>query len=214
MAQVQTSQKPNSTTKIQQNGGRVPEDVTLWRIGVEQYHAMIASGAFDEDAPVELLEGWLVAKMPKNPAHALTTELVCAALRSILRSGWFVRSQDPITLNDSEPEPDVAIVKGHPRQYSIQHPGADSVAFVVEVADSSLGKDRGSKKRIYARAGIPVYWIVNLTDRWVEVYTNPISNTNEPDYRTHQTYAANEEIPVVLDGIELASLPVIELLPH
>ncbi|MFN8446866.1 MAG: Uma2 family endonuclease, partial [Caldilineaceae bacterium] len=150
-----TDLRTNGITKLGQSNP-VPEDIKLWRISVEQYHAMIRSGAFDEDAPIELLEGWLVEKMPKSPSPALATDLVAEYLRAAIRPGWFVRTQDPITLTDSEPEPDVCVIKGNLRQYAQQHPQATDVGLVIEISDSSLGKDRGSKKRIYAHAGIPI----------------------------------------------------------
>lgn len=89
----------------------IPIDL-LWRLRVDQYHAMIQSGILSGDDPVELLEGWLIVKMPKNPAHRISTHLVRTAIESILPSGWYVDSQEPITLSDSEPEPDVMIVRG------------------------------------------------------------------------------------------------------
>lgn len=100
----------------------VPEDL-IWRMGVEQYHAMIRSGILIDDDPVELLEGWLVFKSPKNPPHRAATRLICEALESIIPTGWYVDSQEPITLADSEPEPDVAMIRGDTRRYLDRHPG-------------------------------------------------------------------------------------------
>ena len=89
----------------------IPQDL-IWRMGVEQYHAMIEAGILTDDDSVELLEGWLVLKMPKNPPHRATTRLVRAGLERVLPEGWYVDSQEPITLIDSEPEPDVVVVRG------------------------------------------------------------------------------------------------------
>src|SRR4051812_36814523 len=133
----------------------------VWRLSVDQYHAMIRAGILTEDDPAELLEGVLVQKMPKNPAHVLAKLLLVEALRKILPAGWFVNDQDPVTTRDSEPEPDVAVSRGSPRDYPTRHPGPKDTPLVVEIADSSLRRDRGLKKRLYARARIPEYWIVN-----------------------------------------------------
>lgn len=205
--------QPQLTNRTSAQSTRVPEDLALWRVSVEQYHAMIESGALDEDAQIELLEGWLVEKMSKSPAHTLSTNLVLNYLREIVPSDWMIRSQEPITLSDSEPEPDVCVIKGQPRQFAITHPDAKAVSLVVEVADSSLGRDRGSKKRVYAKSGIPVYWIVNLVDRWVEVYTDPLPTAQEPEYRTHCTYGIDEQLPVTIDGVESGLVYIRDLLP-
>lgn len=145
----------------------------IWRLSVEQYHKMIAEDILTEDDPVELLEGVLVTKMPKNPPHSLATQLVRDALAKLFSSGWSVSAQEPITLAHSEPEPDVSAVKGERRQYLNHYSSAEETPLVVEVADSSLSRDRKLKKRIYAAAGIPVYWIVNLAKQRIEVYTEP-----------------------------------------
>jgi Uma2 family endonuclease len=144
----------------------------VWRLTVEQYHEMVRTGILTEDDPVELLEGWLVPKVPKNPLHRLSTRLIRLALESLVPAGWYVDSQEPVTLADGEPEPDVMIVRGNSRDYRDRHPGPGEVALVVEVADTSLSRDKGLKKRSYARAGIPVYWIMDLNERRLDIYSN------------------------------------------
>ena len=111
----------------------------------------------------------------KDPIHRVVTELVRKSLEGVVPDGWFVSSQDPITLGASEPEPDVAVVRGALRDYLQQHPTAADVGLVVEVAGVSLQRDQTLKRRIYATAGIPQYWIVNLVDRCIEVYHQPAS---------------------------------------
>lgn len=181
----------------------------VWRFSTQQYHEMIGKGILTEDDPVELLEGILVTKMPKNPPHSLATHLLREALARLFSLGWCVNTQEPITLADSEPEPDVAVIKGSPRQYASRHPGAEETALVVEVADSSLSRDRGLKKRIYARAGIPVYWIVNLAERKIEIYSQP----SETDYQQRQDFESDAEIPVTIEGREFGRIAVSDLLP-
>jgi Uma2 family endonuclease len=116
-------------------------------------------------------------------------------------------------LPEGEPEPDVALVRGDRREYVQRHPGPADVALAVEVADTSLARDRGIKKRMYAQAGISVYWIVNLIGRRIEVYTDPDRTSQTPDYRGHHDYEPSDTIPVVLDGVEVGTLSVAALLP-
>jgi Uma2 family endonuclease len=188
-------------------------DVPIYRLSVAQYHAMARAGILDEDAPVELLEGWLVRKMTKYRPHTLATLLVRQGLERLIRAGWYVDSQEPVTTVDSEPEPDIVVVRGEPRDYPDRQPGPQDVALVVEVAESSLRQDRGPKKRVYAAGRIPVYWIVNLKARQIEVYTEPYLTRKTSVYRQHRDYGESDTIPVVLDGAEVGSLAVHELLP-
>jgi Uma2 family endonuclease len=124
-----------------------------------------------------------------------------------------VDAQEPITTESSEPEPDVVVVRGDRRLYRDRHPGPGDLALVVEVADATLARDRGSKKRVYAQAGLPVYWIINFPERKVEVYTDPTGPAEELDYRSRQDYGPADEIPVVLEGREVGRIAVQELLP-
>lgn len=185
----------------------------VWRFSVEQYHQMIHLGILTEDDPVELLEGWIVRKMPKNPLHRATTKLTRSALEQIVPDGWYVDAQEPITLDDSEPEPDVVIIRGNTRDYLDRHPGARDVALVVEVADSTLERDRTSKKRLYARAGILIYWIVNLPEQKIEVYTQPTTSTIEPTYQQRQDYSLSDEIAVLIEELEVGRVAVRNLIP-
>lgn len=190
----------------------VPPDL-VWRLRVEQYHAMIRAGILTDDEPVELLEGWLVCKMPKNPAHRVATRLVRQALERLVPTEWYVDSQEPITTGDSEPEPDVVVVRGETRHYLDRHPGPEEVALVVEVADTTLQRDRGFKQRVYARAGIPVYWIVNLIDRQCEAYTEPSGTAEQPNYGQRQVYTASDTVPVMLAGVDIGRVAVRHMLP-
>jgi Uma2 family endonuclease len=201
-----------SVSAVGEQSAAVSTDV-IWRFSVDQYHAMIRAGILTEDDPVELLEGWLVTKMPKNPHHRVATRLIRQALESILPPGWYVDTQEPLTTIDSEPEPDVMVVRGEPRHYLDRHPGPQDVALVVEVADSTLQRDRSLKKRLYAAAEIPVYWIVNLLESQIEVYTNPSGPGEQPDYHQQQNYGPADVVPMVIEGRELGCLAVQDLLP-
>jgi Uma2 family endonuclease len=181
-------------------------------ISVPQYHQMIASGILTEDDPVELLEGFLVAKMPKYPPHCYSVATILDILYALNLPGYAIRSQDPITTSDSEPEPDICIVRGTRKDFATRDPGPNDSALLIEVADSSLAHDRGLKKRVYARAEVPAFWIVNLDQRQVEVYSQPFETGGKPDYGTVKVFSIGQEVPLVLDGQELARLPVAQLL--
>ena len=189
------------------------QDASLARFSVEQYQRMIEVGVLTSDDKVELLENYVVLKMTRNPPHDGTIDLLNAALFPCVPSGWLLRIQQTIVLADSQPEPDFAIVRGAPRTYLARHPKAADVALAIEVADSSLLRDRRDKTRIYARAGIPTYWIVNLVDSRIEVYTQPSGPTAVPEYGMSRTFAPGDEVPIVLDGANVASVPVADLLP-
>jgi Uma2 family endonuclease len=166
-----------------------------------------------DDDPVELLEGWLVPKMPKNPPHRLSTQLTREALAQLLPAGWYVDDQEPITLEDSEPEPDVVIVRGQRRDYLDRHPGGQDVVLVVEVSDTTLQRDRTLKKPLYARAGIPMYWIINLPENQIEVYTEPSGAADQADYKQRQDYRLADAVPLLIEEREVGRLIVQDLLP-
>jgi Uma2 family endonuclease len=112
-----------------------------------------------------------------------------------------VRSQDPITLADSEPEPDLAVVRGQVRHYQSRHPLASDIGLVVEVADSSVDRDRIWKREIYARAGLPVYWLINLQEKTVEVYSRPV----EGNYLDHRIVGPTETLTLQDPALEMAA---------
>jgi Uma2 family endonuclease len=180
---------------------------------VQQYHAMIRSGALPSGEPIELLEGWLVNKMIKNPPHRVAVRKCRIALERLLPRRWSLDIQEPITTADSEPEPDISVTRGDTTKLLDRHPGPDEVGLLVEVADASLERDRGWKKRIYAAAEIPVYWIVNLVERQVEVFTGPSGRGDSPDYGTIQVCRPGDHVPVVLDSTEVGRIAVNDLLP-
>lgn len=182
------------------------------RISVDQYHRMIASGVFDEDDAVELLEGQLVRKMGKNPPHETATRLADALLARCVPAGWHVRNQAAVTFPDSEPEPDLAVVRGSVRDYSLKHPVPADVAVAIEVADTSLLADR-RKGLLYAREGIPVYWIINLQDSVIELHSKPQLLGDEARYSVIRLYGRGDRAPLTVAGQVVAELPVNDLLP-
>ncbi len=187
----------------------VPEPVSPARLSVSQYHAMIASGILTDSDPIELLEGCLITKMPKNPPHSISTGLLLDALLRLLPLGWSLRIQEPITLTESEPEPDAAIVRGARRDYLARHPLPEDIAVVIEVADATLPLDRKWKKRLYAVAGIPVYWVINLQANVIEIYTNPDAS----GYQAQELFRKTDMVPVIIDGQSYGTIPATDLLP-
>ncbi len=191
-----------------------PSPEPVFRLSVQQYHAMIEAGVLTEDDPVELLEGILVFKMPRNPARALAVRLLTTSIDAMLvGSDWHFRAQEPITLDDSEPEPDGAIVRGQVRDYSKQHPGPAEVGLIIEISDTSLARDRGIKLRGYARASISPYWIVDLMGRSIEVYTDPDAEASPPTYRKRIVFDESSIVPIELDGKPVGAIKVAAIPP-
>jgi Uma2 family endonuclease len=148
------------------------ERPTLYRWTRRQYARLIDHGVLDEDDPIELLDGLLLVKEPQSSRHRTAVVLVARALGRAFGDGWFVQVQSPIGLDDrSEPEPDLSVVRGSPRDYTNAHPTRP--VLIVEVALSGLAVARGRKARAYARGGIADYWIVNLIERVVEIHRDP-----------------------------------------
>jgi Uma2 family endonuclease len=183
------------------------------RFSVAEYHHLIQIGILTEDDNLELLEGYLVHKMTRKPPHDSALQLLQEALSAALPKGWCFRTQSAITLSDSEPEPDGAVVRGNARTYATHHPGPSEIGLVIEVADSTLAGDRADKVRIYARAGIVCYWIINIVDSQIEVYTSPSGPTAAPTFAQRVDYRPGDQVPLVLDGVTVAQIAVHDLLP-
>jgi Uma2 family endonuclease len=190
-----------------------PSSYLLRRFSVDEYHRMIDIGVLTEEDPVELLEGWIVQKMARNPPHDGTIQLAGESLRALLPRGWLVRVQSGVTTTDSEPEPDLAVVPGPAGRFLDHHPGPAEIALIIEVADASLQRDREDKGRLYARAGIRCYWIINLVDRQVEVYTEPTRSKPQPRYRQRRDYHVGDAVPLVVGKQAVGEIEVHDLLP-
>ena len=136
-----------------------------------EYDRLVELGVF-EGEPLELIGGQLVVAEPHGTYHASAISAVDYTVRAALPTGWLVRIQLPVSLDDeSEPEPDLVVVAGRPSDNRGSHP--DRPVLAIEVAESSLSFDREHKGSLYARAGVQDYWIVNLVDRVLEVYRDP-----------------------------------------
>jgi hypothetical protein len=175
----------------------------LRRFTVEEYYRMAEAGVFAEGERVELLEGEVHTMTPKHPRHMrVINRLSMLLVPAVAGQSLSVRVQGPITLTEeSEPEPDLSVLRTQDEDATTGYRHPSFALLVIEVAESSLSKDRGLKARLYARARIPEYWIVNLKQQTVEVYTGP-----EPEpgrYATVRTYARGEVV-------RCTSLPTVE----
>ncbi len=188
-------------------------DASIARFSVARYQRMIETGVLTPDDKVELLENYVVLKMPRNPPHDSTIDRTLDVLYPHKPKGWRLRVQSAIALSDSQPEPDFAFVRGSATDYENRHPAPADIGKLIEVADSSLLRDQRDKTRIYARAGVPVYWIVNLVDHRIEVYSQPSGPTGQPAYASFQIYQPGDDVPIVLDGNTVGGVAVSDLIP-
>mgnify|MGYP002078357880 CR=1 FL=1 len=163
---------------------------------------MIAAGILDETERLELLNGELILMSPIGPKHSSIVKRINQLLQNLLNDrNTIVSIQDPITLEPaSEPEPDIALLKNRPDFYANSHPTASDIYLIIEVADTTLEKDRQLKGNIYAKSGIPQYWIINLVDQQIEVYDTPIGEK----YAHQQTYGIGENITLPFFNITIA----------
>jgi Uma2 family endonuclease len=189
------------------------QDAAMAKFSVARYQKMIEAGILTSEDKVELLENYVVLKMPRNPPHDGTIQLITDTLVPAIPRGWRLRVQLAVVLADSQPEPDFTVVRGDARTYLTRHPGPADTGLIIEVANSSLLRDQRDKTRIYARGGVPWYWIVNLVDQRIEVYSRPSGPTAIPAYGSFQTYQPGDAIPLVLDSNTVASVLATELLP-
>ena len=145
----------------------------------KEYDRLIELGVFQPDEPIELIGGQLMIAEPQGAYHYGAIRKAARALEAAFGPGWDVRTQGPIGLDDeSEPEPDVAVVPGTLDDYLREHPARP--VLTVEVSESSLAMDRRHKGSLYARAGLDDYWVVNLVDRVLEVYREPVPDPEAP----------------------------------
>lgn len=183
------------------------------RFSRAEYEKLIDLGVFQPGEAIELIGGELMVAEPQSAAHYTAIQKTAKALEAAFGPGWAVRTQGPIGLDDdSEPEPDVAVVPGGPDDYGRAHPSRP--ALTVEVAESSLAVDRQHKDSLYARASLPDYWVLNLVDRVLEVYREPALDAAAPfgwRYARSEVFDATARVtPLAAPG---SSIPVSHLLP-
>ena len=175
----------------------------MHRLSVADYHRAFEAGAISEN--VELLRGIIVTKMPKSPLHEFVGQKLMLLLLALLPKMFQVRRESPLTLRDSEPEPDLSVVRGQPEDWLAGHP--TTAQLVVEVAVTSAAVDE-SKAEIYAEAGIPEYWLVHAVERTVDIYREPTPE----GYRRKITLAASDSLQSTsLPGV---SFPLADIFPR
>ena len=178
-----------------------------------EYDRLIDLGIFQPDDDIELIGGQLMVAEPQGAGHYTAIRKTAKALEAAFGPGWEVRTEGPIGLDDdSEPEPDLAVVPGSPDDYARAHPSRP--VLTVEVSDSSLASDRERKGSLYARAGLADYWVLNLVDRVLEVYREPAPDSAALygwRYARREVFDARAEvIPLAAPG---SSVAVSRLLP-
>jgi Uma2 family endonuclease len=183
---------------------------SLYRMNVDQYERLVQTGVLS-NPHIELIDGLLVKTMGKNPPHSWTVDAIRGELTRLLPPGWSLRQEQPVRIpNFDEPEPDLAVARGTRDDYANRHPGPTEIGMLVEVSESTLDRDRGDKQLAYAQGGVPIYWIVNLVDRQVEVYTGPTPT----GYQDRRVFGPNEKVPVIVDGKEVGQIGVSDILPR
>jgi Uma2 family endonuclease len=178
-----------------------------------EYDRLIEQGVFRHEERLELIDGELVVREPQGSRHYAAVLLVTDALRAAFGPGWLVRGQGPVALDEaSEPEPDVSVVRGSPRDYAAGHPAHP--VLVVEVADSTLAFDRRRKAALYARAGVADYWLLNLVDGALMVHREPaVSDSTPYGWRYRSVTAVRPPGVVSPLAVPTASVAVADLLP-
>lgn len=171
--------------------------VTLARFTVEDYHRLIEAGGLSHK-PVELLDGLIVEMPPEGPLHYSLGDNFADWLKIRLEGRAKVRFDGPITLENSEPEPDIAVVRIG--DYKTHHPYAQEVYWVLEFANTSLEKDLHEKLAVYARAKIPEYWVVNLKADEIIVCSDPRDN----QYQQRQVYTAGSLSSFAFPDLQVA----------
>ena len=178
-----------------------------------EYDRLAEAEILGPEDRIELLGGEMIVKEPQYSPHATAIQLVQRTLDRAFGPGWSVRPQLPIALaEDSEPEPDVCVVRGDPRDYRDAHP--ERPVLIVEVSLSRLGFDREHKGSLYARADITDYWIVNLADRRVEIYREPVPDgTASYGWRYGRSVTLGPDERISALAAPAAEIAVADLLP-
>ncbi|MGB5961456.1 MAG: Uma2 family endonuclease [Coleofasciculaceae cyanobacterium] len=172
---------------------------------IDQYHQMIAAGILS-DRKVELLQGEIVEMPPEGEPHAYCSDEAGEYLAKLLGNLATIRQAKPITLpNNSEPEPDIAVVQPLGREYRQHHPYPENIFWLIEYANSSLEKDLPKKSKIYAETGIPEYWVVNLKKSHLIVFREPLDG----EYATKSTLTTGEIQPLTFSDISIAVAQII-----
>ena len=185
-----------------------PEWRALRRFTAAEYRRMLDLGIIDREEKLERLDGYVVLKMAQNPPHRGSMTRLTYRLPARLPSGWLYMFNSTVELDGADPEPDGIVVRGDLTVYDSRDPVAADFGIVIEVCDSSLDMDRRGKGRLFARHGIPIYWIVNVADKQIEVYTDPTAE----GYTSRTDFKPGDSVPITLDGVATGTVAVSELI--
>lgn len=172
---------------------------TLFHWTVDDYHRTIAAGILD-DRRVELITGQIYSRVPESPEHTYREQSLADLLHQALRDRACIRENKPVTFSDSEPEPDIAIARGTARDYLQHHPSGSDLLLVIEISNTTLQTDITIKRDLYARAGIPEYWVVDLKHRQIERFWN----LNQSQYQQQQTINTGNIAPIAFPDVQIA----------
>ncbi len=190
MSAVLEIQKTAPKTEVFQNGQIL--DARL--LSVKEYDRMIEHGILTSEDKVELLNGVIIKKMPKGTKHAALNDLAGEIFREKLGNQIIIRNQNPIVLDDfSEPEPDIVLAKPPREKYFENHPTTEDVLLIIEISDTTLGRDRFAKGSAYAKAGVRQYLVFNVQDETIEDYREPDAD----GYQFKKTYRRGEQFNLV-----------------
>ena len=180
-----------------------------YRLTVEQFEKMIDAGVFPDRPRVELLGGVLFRKMTKNDPHDFAVDFLGSVLNHLLEPAWLAREEKSIVLGKFwRPEPDIAVVRGPRERYRKRAPRVEDLGLLIEVCDATYSKDRGIKWRGYAAAGVGTYWIVNLPQKRIEVYSQPSGQGKTAGFQDARFHGTDDEVPLILDGQERGRIAV------
>lgn len=187
---------------------------TRRKFSIDEYHKLVDLRFFTENDRIELIRGEIIDMAPKRTPHSVCNSLLWKQLYELIGKQSEIRVQEPIILSShSEPEPDVVIAKKKSDNYLSAHPTVEDIILVIEISDSTLEYDRETKLSLYAEVGINNYWIFNLVDNRLEVYSQPFSDTKGKfDYRNKIIFLPNEKI--VIPGFATATLELASVFPN
>jgi Uma2 family endonuclease len=196
-------------TDVQSRWTTSTDSTLVYRLTVEEYDRLEAAGTL-VDLRVELIDGFLVRKTIPGPPHARAVEAAHEHIDRLLTPGWWMQVDTPVRIPWFDVlEPDLSIVRGRRVDFRGRHPSPGDFALLVEVADDSLEVDRGEKLAAFAIGEIPVYWIINLIDRQVEVYSNPLQGR----YQSSQVFRPGQTMTLAIDGEKAGRIAVAKFLP-
>ncbi len=179
--------------------------VTPKRFSLAEYHRLIELGFFQENERIELINGQIIQRLAKGTPHSVCNTLLFGELFTLLQGQATIRNQEPIILgDDSEPEPDLVIVRNRCDRYLNSHPSIADILLVIEVSDSTLKYDREVKLSLYAESEIDNYWLFNLVANCLEAYSQPYQIQGSFEYAKKQVYLPNAVVdlpfsPTILD---------------